>query len=276
MSLSHRVHAAKVIAKRELKSTLYGTGIYITLTAIFLAASYFFVNSSVSNVLDAGVLALRNPITEPFFFSIGLAATYLGLCSALTISRERDQGTLEVLFYGPVDAVSYIASKYLHQLLAFVVVLAFATLNFFLVAQVTNFGFSSGFLWVLILSVFLTSCMVSFGILLSVSTRRMAVSVVLFLGLVLFFYGFRVAHTIVMNITGRDLPIIIVYIRMILDNLNAVVRWISPLSYFDRGMLAAYMGDTAQYLLSLLSSTVYTLILLALSVWIFKKKGVRR
>lgn len=276
MSISDRIHAAKVVAKREIKSSLYGTGIYITLALIFLASSYFFVNSSINNVLDAGVLALRNPITEPFFFSVGLAATYLGLCSALTISRERDQGTLEVLFYGPVDAVSYIASKFLHQLMAFAVVLAFATINFFLISQVTNFGFSSGFLSVLILSVFLTSCMVSFGIFLSVSTRRMIVSVILFLGLVFFFYGFRVAHGVVMSITGRDLPVLIVYIRMILDNMNAVVRWISPLAYFDRGILAAFMGDAVQYGLSLLSSTVYTLILLALSVWIFNRKGVRR
>lgn len=276
MSISDRIHAAKVAAKREIKSSLYGTGIYITLFLIFLASSYFFVNSSINNVLDAGVLALRNPITEPFFFSIGLAATYLGLCSALTISRERDQGTLEVLFYGPVDAVSYIASKYLHQLMAFAVVLAFATVNFFLISQVTNLGFSSGFLSVLILSIFLTSCMVSFGIFLSVSTRRMIVSVVLFLGLVIFFLGFWVAHNVAMNITGRDLPTLVVYIRVILDNMNAVVRWISPVAYFDRGLLAVFMGDATQYALSLLSSAVYTVVLLALSVWIFKKKGVRR
>lgn len=276
MSVSDRIHVAKVAAKREIKSTLYGAGIYVTLTLIFLAVSYFFVNSSIRNVIDSGVLALRNPIADPFFFAMGLGGAYLGLCSALSISRERDQGTLEVLFYGPVDAAGYIAGKYLHQMLAYGVMLAFATVNFFLVSRVTNLGFSAGFLSVLLLSIFLTSCMVSFGIFLSVSTRRMIVSVVLFLGIVLFFFGFWAAYNAVIRITARDLPVFIIYVRMILDNMNAVIRWISPISYYERGLIAAFMGDAGQYALSLLSSAVYTVVLLALSVWTFRRKGVRR
>src|SRR5690606_16893509 len=142
MSIAHRAHAIKVAAKREIKSTLYGVGLYFTLFLSFIAASYFFVNSSLRNVFDGGILALTNPITEPFFISAWLAAIYLGLCSALSISRDRDHGTLEVLFYGPVDAIAYIGAKFAHQIAAFVVVLAFAIVNFYLVSLVTNFGFT--------------------------------------------------------------------------------------------------------------------------------------
>src|SRR5690606_16783493 len=134
------------------------------------------------------------------------------------------------------------------------VMLAFGAVNFFLISQVTNFGFSAGFISALILSIFLTSCMVSFGIFLSVSTRRMIVSVVLFLGIVLFFFGFAAAYNAVLGITARDLPVFIIYLRVILDNMNAVIRWVSPIAYFNRGLLAAFMGDAGQYALSLLSS----------------------
>lgn len=276
MSISFRAHAMKVSAKREIRSTLYGIGLYAALALIFIASAYFFVNSSIRSALDAGVLALQNPITEPFFFSVGLAATYLGLCSALSVSRDRDQGTLEVLFYGPVDAVSYLLSKFLHQLLAFVVVLAFAIVNFYLVSLVTNFGFTADFIGFLVLSLFLTSCMVGFGIFLSVITRRMMASVIAFLALVLFFLSFSVAHTIIMSLPGESMTPLLVYVRVIIDNMNAVMQWISPLSYFSRGMTAVFMGDFAQYAMSLLSSVVYTVILLSLSVSIFQKKGVRR
>ncbi len=276
MSISFRAHAVRVAAKRELRSTLYGVGLYAALAVIFLASGYFFVNSSIRSALDAGVLALQNPITEPFFFSVGLAATYLGLCSALSVSRDRDQGTLEVLFYGPVDTISYLMAKFFHQLLAFVVVLAFAIVNFYVISLITNLGFTADFVGFLVLSLFLTSCMVSFGIFLSVITRRMMASVIAFLALVLFFLGFSVAHTIVMSLPGESMTPLLVYVRVIIDNMNSVMQWISPLSYFSRGMTAVFMKDFGQYALSLFSSVVYTGILFSLSVAIFKKKGVRR
>jgi len=276
MSISYRTHAVRVAAKREMRSTLYGIGFYVTLALIFLATSYFFVNSSIRSTLDAGILALRNPITEPFFFSVGLAATYLGLCSALSVSRDRDQGTMEVLFYGPVDAVSYLMGKFVHQMLAFIVVLLFALVNFYLVSLATNLGFTADFIGFLVLSLFLTSCMVSFGIFLSVSTRRMMASVIVFLGLVLFFLAFSVAHTVIMSLPGQGMTPLMVYVRVIIDNMNEVMKWISPISYFSRGMAAVFMRDYAQYGVSLLSSVVYSGILLTVSVWLFKKKGVRR
>lgn len=276
MSMSFRTHAIKVASKREIRSTLYGVGIYITLALIFLAASYFFINSSIRNAMDAGIIALRNPITEPFFFSVGLAATYLGLCSALSVSRDRDQGTLEVLFYGPVDTVSYLMSKFTHQLMAFVLVLAFAVVNFYLLSLITNFGITSDFIGFLVLSLFLTSCMVSFGIFLSVATRRVMASVIVFLGLVLFFLAFSAAHSVIMSLPSQGMTPLLIYVRVIIDNLNAVIQWISPIAYFSRGMTAVFMRDFAQYGVSLLASLAYTAVLIGASIWLFDRKGVRR
>lgn len=276
MSLSFRAHAVKVATKRELKSTLYGVGLYITLFLVFLTTSYFFVNSTIRNVIEEGITSLGNPITAPFFASVGLAATYLGLCSALSISRERDQGTLEVLFYGPIDAVTFVLAKYFHQIFAFLVALAFAIVNFYLIARLTNLGFSTDFLGLILLSVFLTSCMVSFGIFLSAASKRMMVSVILFLGLVIFFLGFFVAHAVVMSFPEAGLSPLIIYVRVVLDNLNAVMQWISPISYFIRGSSAVFMGNTGEVVVSLIASAAYSVVLLAASVWLFERKGVRR
>lgn len=276
MSLAYRWHAVKVATKRELRSTLYGVGLYVVLSLIFVAASYVFVNSVMRTVSDAGILALGNPITTPLFISMGLAAAYLGLCSSLSIARDRDLGTMEVLFYGPVDAVSYILGKYCHQLLAYAVVLVFSLINFYGVSLVTNVGFSADIAGIMALSIFLTSCMVSFGILLSVSSRRMIVSVVLFLGLVLFFLIFSIVHAWIMSITAQNLSTTLVYVRVILDNANEFIKWISPVEYYLRGMNAVFRKDPAGYATSIVSSLVYTVVLLAVSVWAFRRKGVRR
>lgn len=276
MSVAFRAHVAKVTAKREFKSTLYGIGLYLTLCLIFVSASFFFVRGTLRSMIDSGVVSSSNPVMGPLFIAVGLAAIYLGLCSSLAISRDRDQGTLETLFYGPVDPSSYIIGKYIHQLATHVVVLVFALVNFYLLSHVTHMGFSADMVGILVLSIFLTSSMVSFGIFLSVSTRRMMVSLILFLALVLFFLGFTAVHTWIMNVPGQNLAGAMIYVRIVLDRLNDVVKWVSPVAYFERGMAAVSTASPSQYFLSVVQSVVYSVVLLYASIWIFRRKGVRR
>lgn len=276
MSVGYRVHAVRTMARRELRSTLYGLGLYVTLSVVFLLMSVGPISNALNHIRNNGIEVFANPITVPFFLTVGLVAAYLGLCSALAISRERDQGTLEVLFYGPVDSVAYVLAKYAHQVLAFLVALALGGVYFYVISRGTNLGFSSDFSSLLVLSVFLASCFISFGIFLSAVTRRMMVSVILYVALVLFFLGFSITHAWVMGIQARDLTDRLVFIRVILDSANVVMQWISPLAYLDRGNLALAMGDRAQYLLSVLSSAAYTVVMLILSVILFNRKGVRR
>lgn len=276
MSMAYRTRAIRVTAKRELLSTLYGFGLYLVLSVIFLLTSYASIRISLLNVVNNGLEALPNPITSPFYLTVFLASTYLGLCSAVAISREREQGTLEVLFYGPVDSLSYVLGKYAQQILTFGVVMVFSLVNFFLLSQFTNLGFSGNFFGLLILSVFLASCMIAFGIFLSAASKRTIFAVVLFLALVLFFVIFWGAHSLIMSLPGKSLTTLLVYTRLVLDNLNAVIQWISPLAYFVRGMVAVSQANLPQYIVSIMSSLVYTAVLLWLTVTIFDRKGVKR
>ncbi|MGI6081683.1 MAG: ABC transporter permease [Limnochordia bacterium] len=273
---SNRTNAIKVTARRELLSTLYGLGLYVVLFVIFLLTAYGSIRVSLLNVVNNGLEALPNPITSPFYLTVFLAATYLGLCSAIAISREREQGTLEVLFYGPVDSLSYVLGKYLQQVLTFFVVLAFSLVNFFLLSQLTNLGFSGNFFGLLILSIFLASCMIAFGIFLSAAAKRNIFAVVLFISLVLFFVIFWGAHSLIMALPGKNLTTLLIYTRLILDNVNILIQWISPLAYFVRGMVAVSQGNIGQYLLSIVSSLIYTTLLLGAAVIIFDRRGVKR
>lgn len=276
MSMAVRFRSARIQAKREFRSTLTGPGIYVVLSLIFLGVSFGYFRNRLLEVVEQGIIGILNPGQTPWLYAIGLAALYLGVCAAISISRERDVGTLEVLFYGPVDSLSYVMGKYAQQMMAFGVVLVFSLINFYIINSVTNLGMSN-VLGMVVLSIFLTSAIISFGILLSAMTRKMTVSIVLFLGLNLFFFAFTTAHLFLQSLSalGVELAPVFVFIRSLLDNTNFIVEWISPLSYFLRGSRALSMGDTGQYILSLLSSTIYTLVALALSVAAFNWKGVR-
>src|SRR5690606_3336341 len=160
--------------------------------------------------------------------------------------------------------------------LVYGVVLAFTLVNFYGLSVVTNVGFSLAIAGIMLLSVFLTSCMVRFGIVLSAGSRRMMVSVILFLGLVLFFLTISLVHARVIGAAGRNGASTMVYVRMIMDSLAQVIRWISPVEYYLRRMDALLRKDTSGYIMSAVSSLLYSAALLAVSVWMLRKKGVRR
>src|SRR5690625_4222131 len=230
MSMSHRVKAVQVQAKREFRSTLNGLGVYIVMSIIFLTISYMMFRSTLFDVSEAGIVAIHAPILLPFYVAVGLAASYLGLCAALSISRERDMGTIEVLFYGPVDSTSYVVGKYVQQMMAFGFILLFSLVNFYLISFATNLGVTN-IIGLLVLSIFLASCMVVFVIFLSSLSKRMAVSVILFLGLILFFLGFTLVHSYLQGLSifdERNYSPLLVYVRALVENVNIVINWISP------------------------------------------------
>jgi len=181
-----------------------------------------------------------------------------------------------VLFYGPVDAIAFILGKYTQQLLTFGVVLLFGLVNFFLISLFTNLGFSIKFIWLLVLSIFLASSMVSFGIFLSAVAKRTVGAVVLFISLVVFFALFWGAHSAIMAMSGLKLTTFLVYTRLILDNLNNIIQWISPFAYFLRGLIAVELGSATQYLISICSSLIYSAVLLGLAIYMFERGGVKR
>jgi len=272
---SNRGNVVKLVARRELKSTFYGLGVYAIMTFSFLMAS-FMLKSTISSVVNNGLMVFGNPLNYPLFIAVVIGASYLALCSAISISRERDQGTLEVLFYGPVDSVSYILGKYGEQMISFLGMMVFYLIYFYVMSVLTNLGFTGSFLQIVVLSVFLASCMVGFGILLSSITRSVRTSIVIFLGLVAFFLAFDIVHSIIMSMPGKDLSTFLIYARVGLQYVNYVIEWLSPFAYLQRGITAVNMMNAGRYLLSILFSLIYTGILLSLAVIAFNRKGVKK
>ena len=126
-------------------------------------------------------------------------------------------------------------ASFFKQVLTFFVVLGFSLINFFLLSQFTNLGFSGNFFGLFVLSVFLASCMISFGIFLSAAAKRTIFAVILFISLVLSFVIFWGAHSLIMSLPGKNLTTLLIYTRLVLDNVNVLVQWISPLAYFVKG-----------------------------------------
>ena len=81
--------------------------------ALGLLAALLAVRTHLDAIARDRLLVLADAFTLPLFIASLVVIFFLTLASAAGIARERESGTLEVLFYGPVDHWSYVLGKHL-------------------------------------------------------------------------------------------------------------------------------------------------------------------
>ena len=273
--LIQKFNTVGVITKREIKSTIGSLGIYAAASLAFLVANLF-VRSNLRGVAENGLMVMANPLNYPLFIAVIIGATYLALTSTISVSRERDQGTLEVLFYGPVDSITYIAAKFLEQLVAFLGLIVVYIVGFFAISKLTNFGLDSSFFAMAALSILLAASTVAFGLLLSTITRSARTSVIVLLLLLTLFLASDVVAGVLNSMSAKDMSVTMVYVRVAVDMINRGLKWISPFAYLNRGIAAIGLESSKHLLSSIGASLLYTGVLLSLAVYLLNKRGVRR
>lgn len=272
--LSLSIYAVKALSKRDLYSTLRSWGIYIAVFLSFLASS-FILKNYLDSIKEDDILISADPLNYPLFLSVVIISFYLAILSAISISREKDQGTLEVLFYGPVSCPAYILGKYLKDILTYLVTLVLFVAYFWGVSFLTNLGFSYGLVKILLTSIFSVSCIVSFGLFISSLTGKMRNSIIWLIGILILFLAIQVGQTILLGMPEESLSPVLTYLGNTLFVISRIVSWISPFSYLTRGIDAVSLGNAFLYGLNILYSIIYSAILLSLSMFILKRKGVR-
>jgi ABC-type transport system involved in multi-copper enzyme maturation permease subunit len=263
------------IQNKDVRSLLFGKSLYVTLTLSFLIVA--FIIRSYSNFIDeASLSVMAQPLYLPLAINVVITSVYLALVSCTSISRERDRGTLETLFYGPVNYTIYVLGKFLAHLLIYVLIVTVSGFFFFLTGWATGLAISSSFWWGLFLSLFSASCITAFGMLLSSVTSNVRTSLLVFLGALFFFGGIQVAHEMLVSLPVATLSGAVIYLRQILIPLNVIANWIFPISYLARGMEAVEIGSPASYSALLVSTILYTALLLYMTIAGLKWKGIRK
>jgi len=272
LSLSSRTIG--VLAKRDLISTLHSWGIYIATFISFLASS-FILKNYLDSIRENNISISTDPLNYPLFISVVIVSFYLAILSAISISREKDRGTLEVLFYGPISCPSFILAKYIKNMLTYLIVAGFFFIYFLGVSGLTNLGFSYGLIEAMGFSIFFVSCMISFGLLISSLTEKVRNSILWLVGIFLAFLAIQISHTILLSIPEENMSSPLIYLESTLSVISKGIGWISPFSYLARGMDAISLGNLRIYGLNIVYCIIYSLVLLIFSVIIFEKKGVR-
>ncbi|MEN3186438.1 MAG: ABC transporter permease subunit [Atribacterota bacterium] len=264
----------RTLFKRDFLYTLYSFGYYGALFASFLVSSFI-----LKNFLDAtreeDILVSAFPLNYPLYLTLIIISLYLVIVSAISISREREQGTLEVLFYGPVTSSSFLWSKYLKDLSLGILALGFTALYFYIVSVLTNLGFTGGLVRALVMGVFLISCVVSFGLFISSLTGRIRSSIITLIAILGAFLAIQFVYGMFLGIEKESLSPSMLYLRQATAYVFHTINWISPFAYLSRGLDSVVLENWTLYLTHVLYCVIYSLVFVFLSIYAMGKKGVK-
>ncbi len=264
----------RALVVRDFLSAVKGWGLYVV-TFISLIGSSFILKSYLGAIKDNNILISSDPLNFPLFICLVVLSFYLAIVSVASVSREKDQGTLEVLFYGPVNCSSYLIAKYISDMLLYLVLVVFFSIYFVAVSLLTNLTFSWSLVQAIFLSIFLVSCIVSFSLFISSLTSRMRTSIIWLVAILLAFLAIQFFHSMLLNLEQEAMSSSMLYLRKTLEVASRGGGWISPFSYLNRGMSSIGIGSMWLYGMSIVYSVIYSVVLVVASVIILEAKGVR-
>jgi ABC-type transport system involved in multi-copper enzyme maturation permease subunit len=254
---------------------LYSPGIYIVV-ALGMLATFPIVAGYLDAVQRNRVLILADAFTLPFFVAATIAMLFLALASVATIARERDQGTLEVLFYGPVDRASYVLAKHLALVLAYLPIGLGLTALLLAYAGMSGLRLPAAFGLELLLSAFTAAAVAALGVCLSTLVRGVRAGIALLGALTALLLAIRGGSELLSGITLTNNVSPLLLLRNGVLALDALAGYVSPFGVFQGGVDALVRQDLVAYVGAIVLACLHCALLLVLSIWLLGRRSVRR
>jgi ABC-type transport system involved in multi-copper enzyme maturation permease subunit len=272
--IGQRFAVVMAVQKRDTHSVLHGYGIY-AVTFLSLVATAVMLRQAVSSLRSDGFLIATDPFLGPAVVYIQAISTYLAVSSAVTIARDKDRGTLELLLYGPVDYFSYVIAKFISQIICHGASLAFLVMYMLVLSVTTPFHMSFIPLVLVLLSIFSLGCVSSMGIFLSSVSKNVRRSVLIIVGLILLLAALEAGYGALATLDIQDPRSPLLYFRSALGGIYQLGGILSPFASLSRIELAVRVANPTLYLTAVLGSLAYTGFFLTAAAIVLSRKGVR-
>ncbi len=272
-----QIHAMLVLQKRMSQTRFWGIGMFLVMSISFVISSVLLINQL--NYTQTNTLLIEKEIMLiPLMINAILIALFLAFSSMIQIAREYEQGTYELLLYGPMDEKTFILGYFIAQIKIFLICLT-ATIVWALVCiRQLNLALQPEIALIFFLTLLMTTQLISFGILFAALSRNVRTSVIYFTMSLVFLAGITLAdtiisHWVIISVSTANDPLLVV--RDVLASINSVTQWISPFSLMINAVNAALEHVWAVFTLNSSLMILETILLLVISIWTIRKKGVR-
>jgi hypothetical protein len=269
-----RWHTIRRIAMQQPRDTFFGWGIYIT-AAISVSIVALQIFNSVRFVGESSLNIVAQPFLLPLQAALSLALLFVATEATLAIARPREQGSLQILFFAPIDEPILIGGNFLAGLLVYILFVLLTLPILLLLAWITNFVIPAILLWAIIPTILAVSATIAFGLFVSAAAPSARAAVLILVAVILILLGLQSAYTALLNIppTSRFYDAFL-FIRTILANLQTILSWLSPFRMLDVILTSSLNNDWLALMRQLGISLITTVFWLFAAVRMLQRRGV--
>src|SRR2546426_10472744 len=159
------------MTRLDLFSTLTALAPY-AVVAVAAALAGFVLQNDLHRVQEDGVLVIGDPFAVSLYGGVLLLSVYLAASAAMAVAREREQGTVELLSYGPVSAFSYLLAKFTSHVLQCMFLVVLLLGSYLLLAVATGLHLRGTTLLAMALSIGPAAAAAALGLLVAALIRR--------------------------------------------------------------------------------------------------------
>ncbi len=223
-----RWHNIRRIAAQQPRETVFGWGIYLV-TAVSSSIAALLIFNTIRFVGESSLNIVAQPFLLPLQTALTLAILFVTTEATLSIARPREQGSLQILFFAPIDEPTLIGGNFLGGLLVYLLFLLLTLPILLLLAWVTNFVIPMQLLGAIIPTLFAVAVAIAFGLFISAAAPSARAAVLILVAGILVLLGLQSAYSALLNIppTSRFYDALL-FMRTILANLQIILSWVSP------------------------------------------------
>ena len=271
---SLRFNAIQRIARQQVRDTLLGWNFYVTASVAVLIAVALVYNS-VRFVETSGLNIMTRPFFAPLQFAATIAILYVTIEATLAVARPREQGSLQVLFFAPIDVPAFIVANFVAGVLIYILFLAVIIPPLLLLVLITNFAVPTALLWGLVPSILVAGTSIAFGLFISAAAPSVRAAILILVAALILLLLIQVGYTALLSIppTNRFYDALL-FLRVVLRAVQDFLRWFSPFQMMEAVLDASMRADVTSLLKHIGAATLVTALWLAAAVWALRRKGV--
>lgn len=236
--------------------------------------------SLVNNTMISIDLDLLHVIQTPFMNLITINSIILSVSmmfiSAITSSRERELGILEILFHGPTDTFCFVIGRFLSYLCIYGLLLFCLNIYQWFSATFLNLSFSTIEIIYSIISLFFGASFISLGLFLSQISHSSKFTVVNLLLICIILIGLPIFERSIQGAIEISNSGDLLLLRDLVHETNNLIHWVSPIFYFQNLSLSLLSIQFIDSIYSILFLIIIIFVFLFLTIRTQEFKGVLR
>ena len=247
------------------------------MSTISITIGIVIIRNYLSYIESNGLYPMPDLFSFPYRWVIILTGVYLAFSAVVAIARERESGAMELLFYGPVDNVSYVLGKYSAQLTVYCLLIVLYLICFFIISNIAGVQIPASFFMMMLLSLFTGAYLISVGVFVSTISKSVRSATLVFLTLIASTLLIQASQAWLSNIAPEsDYYNPVLLLQQLLGWVQVVLTWLSPFSYLNYGVNEMLRGNMIAFLRVVGLSFAFCMTFIVSSIIGLKIRGVRQ